>query len=96
MPPRRETHRHDVVPGQHTADATEGRVDKWKKGDRSRLLQACGDSLQWTDRPSDLLVTVAVQLESVLEELQLITDTFMITQDSSHMDPASWLTSLTT
>jgi hypothetical protein len=32
---RREAHRLDVVSGQHTADAIESRVDRWKKGDRS-------------------------------------------------------------
>jgi hypothetical protein len=36
--PRQKAHRLDVVPGQHTADAIEGRVDKGKKGDRSGLL----------------------------------------------------------
>jgi hypothetical protein len=30
--PRRKAYRLDVVPGQHTANAIEGRVDKRKKG----------------------------------------------------------------
>jgi hypothetical protein len=32
------------VPGQHTANAIEGRVDKGKKGDRSGLLRGSSDS----------------------------------------------------
>jgi hypothetical protein len=39
--PRWEAHRLDVLPGQHAADAVEGLFDKWKKGDRSGLLQGC-------------------------------------------------------
>jgi hypothetical protein len=49
--PRRKAHRLDVVPGQHTADAIEGRVDKGKKGDRSGLLRGGSDSLRWIESP---------------------------------------------
>jgi hypothetical protein len=78
--PRWKAHRLDVVPGQHTADAIEGRVDKGKKGDRSGLLQGGSDSLRWIDSPSDLPVTVAVPLESVLQKFKFIMKTFVITQ----------------
>jgi hypothetical protein len=77
---RREAHRLDVVPGQHTADAIEGHIDKGKKGNRSGLLRSGRNSLLWIESPSDLPVTVAVPLESVLEKLQLIMKTFVITQ----------------
>jgi hypothetical protein len=84
--PRRKAHRLDVVPGQHTADAIEGRVDKEMKGDRSGFLRGGSDSLRWIESPSDLPVTVAVPLESVLEKLQVITKTFVITQGSGPMN----------
>jgi hypothetical protein len=67
------------------ADAIEGHVDKGKKGDRSGLLWGGSDSLRWIESPSDLPVTVAVPLESVLEKLQLIIKTFVITQVSGPM-----------
>jgi hypothetical protein len=73
------------VPGQRTADAIESRIDKWKKGDRSGLLQGGSDSLRWIESPLYLPVTVAVPLESVLEKLQLIMEAFVITQASGPM-----------
>jgi hypothetical protein len=36
--PRQEAHRFDDVPGQHTADAVESPIDRWKKGELSGLL----------------------------------------------------------
>jgi hypothetical protein len=63
--PRRKAYRLDVMPRQHTANAIEGCVDKGKKGDRSGLLRGGSDSLQI---PSDLPVTIAVPLESVLQK----------------------------
>jgi hypothetical protein len=78
--PRQKAYRLDDVPGQHTANAIEGRVDKRKKGNRSGLLWGGSDSLWWTENPSDLPVTVAVPLESVLEKFKLIMKTFVITQ----------------
>jgi hypothetical protein len=83
--PQRKAHRLDAVPGQHTADAIEGCVDKGKKGGQSGLLQGGSDSLRWIESPSDLSVTVAVPLESVLEKLQLIMKTLVITQGSGPM-----------
>jgi hypothetical protein len=83
--PRRNAHRLDVVPGQHTVDAIEGHVDKGKKGDRSGLLRGGSDSPRWIESPSDLPVTVAIPLESVLEKLQLIMKTFVTTQGSGPM-----------
>jgi hypothetical protein len=73
--PLRKAHRLDVMPGQHTANAIEGRADKGKKGDRIGLLRGGSDSLRWIEGPSDLPVTVTVPLESVLEKLQLIMKT---------------------
>jgi hypothetical protein len=58
-----------VVPGQHAADAIKGCVDKWKKSDRSDLLQGRGDSLRWIDSLLDLPITLAIPVERVLEEL---------------------------
>jgi hypothetical protein len=80
--PRREAHRLDVVPGQHTADAIESRVDKGKKGDRSGLLRGFSDSLWWIERLSNLPVTIAIPLESVPEELQLIIEPCVIMKAS--------------
>jgi hypothetical protein len=57
----------------------------WKKGDRSELLQCCGNSLWWTEGPSDLPVTAAVPLESVPEELQRFMEAFVMTQGSGPM-----------
>jgi hypothetical protein len=62
----RKAHRLDYMPGQHTADAIESRVEKGKKGDRSGLLRCGSDSLRWIEIPSDLPVTVVVPLESIL------------------------------
>jgi hypothetical protein len=43
--PRRKAHRVDV-PGQHTADETESRVNKGRKGDRNGLLRDGSNSLR--------------------------------------------------
>jgi hypothetical protein len=67
------------------ADAIEGRVDRGKKGDRSGLLRGWSDSFRRIESLSDLPVTVAIPLESVLEKLQLIMKTFVITQGSGPM-----------
>jgi hypothetical protein len=67
------------------ADMIEGCVGKWKNGDRSGLHRGCGDSLRWIESMSDLPVTVAIPLESVPEELQLIMEAFLITQGSDSM-----------
>jgi hypothetical protein len=75
--PRWEAHRLDV-PGRHTADVIEGRVDKGKKSDRSRLLRGCGDCLRWIESSSDLPVAVTVPFESVPEQLQLIMQAFVV------------------
>jgi hypothetical protein len=83
--PRRKAHRLDIVPGRHTADAIESRVNKGKKRDRSGLFQGGSDSLRWIESPSDLPVTVAVPLESVLKKLQLIMKASVITQGSGPM-----------
>jgi hypothetical protein len=56
--PWREAHRLDVVPGQRTAQEIESRVDKGKKGNRSRLLHSGSDSLCWIESSSDLPITV--------------------------------------
>jgi hypothetical protein len=42
-------------------------------------------TLRWIESPSDLLVTVAVPLESVLKKVQLIMEAFVITQGSGPM-----------
>jgi hypothetical protein len=84
--PRQKAYRLDVMPGQHTANVIEGRVDKRKKGDQSGLLRGGGsDSLRWIEGPSDLPVTVAVPLESVLQKIKLIMKTFVMTQGSGAM-----------
>jgi hypothetical protein len=67
---------------QHTANAIKGRVDKGKKGHRSGLLREGSGYLRWIEGPSDLPVTVAVPLESVLQKFKFIMKTFMITQGS--------------
>jgi hypothetical protein len=54
-------------------------------GTRETKVGFSGESLRWIDSPSDLPVTVAVPLESVPEELQLIMKTFVITQGSGPM-----------
>jgi hypothetical protein len=55
----------DAVPCSHVEiDRCFGR-----SGDRSGLLWGSGDSLQWTESPSDLPVTIAILLESVPEKL---------------------------
>jgi hypothetical protein len=82
---RKEAYRLNVVPGQRTADSIESRIDKWKKGDRSGLLQGGSDSLRWIESSLFLPVTIAVPLESVVEKLQLIMEAFMITQGSGPM-----------
>jgi hypothetical protein len=82
---RRKAYRLDVMPGQHTTNAIEGRANKRKKGNRSGLLRCGSDSLRWIQCPSDLPVTVAVPLESVLQEFKFIMKTFVITQGSGPM-----------
>jgi hypothetical protein len=77
--------RLDVMPGQHMANAIEGRVDKRKKGYRTGLLRGGSDSPRWIEGPSDLPVTVAVPLESVLQKFKFIMKTFVITQGSGPM-----------
>jgi hypothetical protein len=67
------------------ADAIESHVDKGKKGDQSGLLRGSSDTFWWIESPSDLLVTVAVPLECVLEKLQHIMEAFVITQGSGPM-----------
>jgi hypothetical protein len=66
-------------------NAIEGRADKGKKGDRSGLLWCGSGSPRWIEGPSDLPVTVAVPLESVLQKFKFIMKTFMITQGSGPM-----------
>jgi hypothetical protein len=66
-------------------NAIEGRVDKRKKGDRSGILRGGSDSLRWMEAPSDLPVTIAVTLESVLQKFKFIMKTFLITQGSGSM-----------
>jgi hypothetical protein len=83
--PRREAHRLDVLPGEHTANAIESSVDKWKKADRSGLPWGSSDSLRWIKSPSDLPVTADVPLQSVPKELKLIMEAFVITQGSGPM-----------
>jgi hypothetical protein len=83
--PRREAYRLDDVPGQHTANSIEGVVDKRKKGERIVLLRGGSDTLRWIEGPSVLPVTVAVPLESVLQEFKFIMKTFVTTQVSGPM-----------
>jgi hypothetical protein len=80
-----KAYRLDVMPGQHTTNAIEGRANKGKKGNRSGLLQCGSGSLRWILGPSELPVTVAVPLESVLQEFKFIMKTFVITQGSGSM-----------
>jgi hypothetical protein len=77
--------RLDVVPGQHTAEVIGSHVNKGKKGEQSGLLWGGSDSLRWIESPSDLTVTVAVPLESVLKKLQLIMKAFVIIKGSGPM-----------
>jgi hypothetical protein len=83
--PRQKAYRLDVMPGQHTTNAIEGHADKGKKGDRSGLLQCGSGSPWWIEGLSDLPVTVAVPLESVLQKFKFIMKTFVITQGSGPM-----------
>jgi hypothetical protein len=83
--PRRKAYRLDVMPGQHTTNAIEGHADKGKKGNRSGLLRCGSGSPRWIEGPSDLPVTVAVPLESVLQKFKFIMKTFVITQGSGPM-----------
>jgi hypothetical protein len=80
--PRRKTYRLDVMPGQHTTNVIEGRANKGNKGNRSGFLRCGSGSLRWIQGPSDLPVTVAVPLESVLQKFKFIMKTFVITQGS--------------
>jgi hypothetical protein len=43
---RRKALRVDVVPGQHTADDTESRINNGRKGDRNGLLRDGSNSLR--------------------------------------------------
>jgi hypothetical protein len=70
------------VPGQHSADATEGHADKGKRGDQDRFLWGSGNSLQWTKSLSGLLVTITVLPETGPEKLQLIMWAFLVTKGS--------------
>jgi hypothetical protein len=60
-------------------------LTKGRRGDRSGLLRGGSDSLWWIESPSDLPVTVAIPLESVLEKFKLIMKNFVITQSSGPM-----------
>jgi hypothetical protein len=78
----RKAHRLDVMPGQHTTNAIEGRANKGKKGNRSGLLRCGSGSLRWIQGPSNLPFPIAVPLESVPQEFKFIMKTFAITQGS--------------
>jgi hypothetical protein len=83
--PRLKAYRLDVMPGQHMANVIEGCVDKGKKGNRSGLFRGGSDSLRWIVGPSDLPVTIAVPLISVLQKFKFIKKNFVITQGSGPM-----------
>jgi hypothetical protein len=83
--PRWKAYILDDMPGQHTANAIEGRADKVKNGDRSGLLRGGSDSPPWIEGQSDMPVTVAVPIESVLQEFKFFMKTFVITQGSGPM-----------
>jgi hypothetical protein len=81
----RKAHRLDVLPGQHTTTASDGRANKGKKGNRSVFLRCGSGSLRWIQGPSDLPVSIAVPLESVPQEFKFIMKAFVITQGSGPM-----------